>query len=647
MAARRAVTVIVLAVLAAAAGRAAAADPPPVAAGAARVEELLKKAEASSPAAPKEVVRYADEAIAEARRLSLAGPTARGLVTRAGGLYNLGDLDGALSGYGEALAAARAVGDDRLVGMCLNGVAIVKMKRGDLAGALPLFAEAMATLERSGDRVKLASVTSNVSLIHYAKGEYDRALDLMLKALGLYESVGDEKGQGIVLNALGNVYRRLGDVEKARERFARALALAERTGHTPLVIGCLVNLAEIDAGEKRWDAALERNGRALELARAVGSRDSISVCLNNIGDVLRERGDPAAALERYRESMRIFEEMNARPRLVVSHLNIGRLSLKVGREREAEASLRKAFDLAAETGEKGLQREAAEVLASLYEARGDFRAAYRYRKAGDELKEQVFSRENIAKISSLEARVDAERKARQIEVLRKQGEIRELQVKRQRLLIGSTAGAVVLLAAIAFLLWRRDRLKARTSAALAAAYARVEEMARTDAQTGLANRRAAMERLDQEVLRSERTGRPVGLVLVDVDDFKKVNDTRGHDCGDAVLAALAALLRASVRQIDLAARWGGEEFLLVLPETGVDGALVIGEKVRSGAAALAVPCAGGEVRFTITLGVSAFAPGGPPPSECLRRADEALYRGKRSGKDRVVAADPAPPADAA
>ena len=513
------------------------------------------------------------------------------------------------------------------------------MKRGDLAGAMPLFEQAMASLGKAGDRAKLASVTSNVSLIHYARGEYDRALDLMLKVLGLYESVGDEKGQGIVLNALGNVYRKLGDSAKARERFSRALALAERTGHTPLTIGCLVNLAEIDVSEKRWDAALERNRKALELARAVGSRDSISVCLNNIGDVLRERGEAAAALGYYRESMAIFEEMNARPRLVVSHLNIGRLSLKVGSEREAETSLKKAFDLAAETGEKGLQKEAAEVLAGLYEARGDFRAAYRYRKACDELKEQVYSRENFAKISSLEARIDAERKARQIDVLRKQGEIRELQVRRQRLLIASTVGAVVLLAAIAFLLWRRYRLKARTSAALAAAYARVEEMARTDALTGLANRRAATERLEQEVLRSERTKRPVGLVLIDADDFKKVNDTRGHDCGDALLVALASLLRSSLRQIDLAARWGGEEFLVVLPETGQEGAVVIAEKLRAAAAALAVPCAGGEVRFTVTLGVAVFLPGGSPVADCLRRADEALYRGKREGKDRVVLAE--------
>jgi diguanylate cyclase (GGDEF)-like protein len=525
--------------------------------------------------------------------------------------------------------------------MSLNGIAIVKMKRGDLAGALPVFGEAMAHLERSGDREKLASVTSNVSLVHYAKGEYDRALDLMLKALGLYESVGDEKGQGIVLNALGNVYRKLGDGEKARERFERALAIAERSRHTALTIGALVNLAEIEAGEKRWTEALALNRRALALAREAGSRDSVAVCLNNIGDALRESGDLEGALSHYRESMRLFEEMKARPRLVVSYLSLGQLSVRTGRDAEAESYLRKAFDLAGQVAETGLRKDAAGELAELYERRGDYRNAYRYRGEWDALKDQVFSRENLAKVGALEARIDAERKGRQIDLLKKQGEIRELKVRRQRLAVVSAVGAAVLLAAIAFLLWRRYRLKERTSAALAAAYARVEEMARTDSLTGLANRRAATERLEQETRRSERTGRPVGLVLVDADDFKKVNDTRGHDCGDALLVALAGLLRTTLRQLDLAARWGGEEFLLILPETGLEGALVIAEKLRAAAAALSVPCGGAEVRFTITLGVAVFAPGGPPAAECLRRADEALYRGKGEGKDRVVAAGPA------
>ena len=608
------------------------------ASGAEKVDVLLRLAEAQTLRAPDKAVRYAEEALAGARALSLAKPAARALLSRATGRFQLGDLDAALESYEQGLAAAKAIPDDLLVGSCLNGVAIVRMKRGDLAAALPVFDEAMAYLEKSGNNEKLASVTSNVSLIHYAKGEYGKALDLMQKALGLYESVGDEKGQGVVLNALGNVYNKLGDPKKARERFERALALAERTKYTGLMVGCLVNIAEIQSRERQWDLALANYRRALALAREIGSRDSISVCLNNIGDVLREQGDVEGALSHYRESMKIFEEMNARPRLVVSWLNIGRLHAKAGRAREAESSLTKAFELAGEVGETNLRKEAAGELVAIYEGRGDYRSAYEYQRAFDELKEQIFSKENYAKISGLEARIDSERKARQIALLRKQGEIQALEVRRQRLLIASTAGAVLLLGAIVLLLWKRNRLKERTSADLAAAYARVEEMARTDSLTGLGNRRSAMERLEQEVLRAERTKRPLSLVMIDADDFKKINDARGHACGDAVLRSLGELLRSSLRQLDAAARWGGEEFLVVLPETATEGALVIAEKLRKGAEAIRVPCDGVELAFTVTLGVTSFVDGGPSLADCIRAADEALYEGKRAGKNRVVAA---------
>ncbi len=611
--------------------------------GAERVDVLLRLAEADLIRSPDKAVRYVEEALAGAKALSLAKPAARALQFRATGRFQLGDLDGALAGYEEGLAAAKALPDDLLIGSCLNGVAIVKMKRGDLAAALPVFGEAMAYLEKSGNRERLAAVTSNVSLIHYSKGEYDRALDLMQKALGLYESVGDEKGQGIILNSLGNVYNRMGDSKRAREKFERTLVLAERTRHAPLIVSSLVNLGEIHSKERQLDAALGCYRKALGVAREIGSRDSISVCLNNIGDTLREKGDVDGALVHYRESMKIWEEMNARPRLVVSYLNIGHLYAKAGRMREAEASLRKAFDLAGEVGEKTLRKEAAETLVELYEKDGNYRGAYEYQRALNELKEQIFSKENYAKINSLEAQVDSERKARQIALLKKQGEIQELRVKRQRLFIASIVVAFVLLAAIVLLLYKRYRLKARTNAELAAAYARVEEMARTDALTGLQNRRSAMERLEQEARRSERTRRPLSLVMIDVDDFKKINDLRGHASGDEVLRSLGKLLLSSLRQLDVAARWGGEEFLVILPETALEGALVIGEKVRKAVEELRVACSGGEVAFTITLGVSTSAADGPPLPECLRLADEALYAGKRAGKNRIVPAGiPAP-----
>jgi diguanylate cyclase (GGDEF)-like protein len=605
--------------------------------GGERVELLLSLAEANLYRSPDKVVSYAQQALDAAVASHLTREAARALLLRGSGQFQQGDLDAATASYQQGLAANRDGGEHDIIGGCLNGLAAVHLKRGQLDDALAYLTQAIEQLEQGRRKDKLAGAYSNLSLIYYNKGRYDRSLDYMSKALRLYEEIGDLGGQGVVLNSIGNVYNKLDDPRNARENFERALAIAEKTNHKQLIVSSLVNLGEIDSGQKAWDSALGNLNRALAIARELGSRDFISVCLNNIGDVLRDRGQSQEALRFYLESQKIFEAMNARPRLAVSYLNIGRLFLKTGRPDEGEAFLLKAFDLARDADERSLQKDAAGELFALYEGRGDFRRALAYQRTFDGLKEQIFSKDNVEKISTLQARYESEKQAREIELLQRQREIQQLQAKRQRLLTILVASVSLLLAVVAGVLYQRYRVKARTNAELGAAYARMADLAKTDELTGLLNRRSALERIEIELVRASRTGRPFGVVMVDVDDFKRINDEHGHDCGDAVLAALAALLRENVRALDVVARWGGEEFLMVLPETSRQGAALVAEKLRAAVAATPVSHGGAIVRYTVTVGVDAFERLGSV-SECIRAADGALYEGKRTGKNRVVTA---------
>jgi diguanylate cyclase (GGDEF)-like protein len=176
----------------------------------------------------------------------------------------------------------------------------------------------------------------------------------------------------------------------------------------------------------------------------------------------------------------------------------------------------------------------------------------------------------------------------------------------------------------------------------------VERQALVDDVTGLANRRRAEEALAAELSRAERFESPVALVLADLDDFKAVNDRHGHQAGDVVLRAVADVLAASVREVDLAARWGGEEFLVLLPETDAEGAVGVAERVRAALAERDILLATGEeARITASFGVASFPPA-LSSDELVARADEALYRAKRAGKDRVERSDAAcvvPPSD--
>jgi diguanylate cyclase (GGDEF)-like protein len=167
----------------------------------------------------------------------------------------------------------------------------------------------------------------------------------------------------------------------------------------------------------------------------------------------------------------------------------------------------------------------------------------------------------------------------------------------------------------------------------------VERQALVDGLTGLANRRAAADALHAEAARAERLQTPLSVVLADLDGFKDVNDEHGHAVGDEVLRTFADVLRETVRDSDVAGRWGGEEFLLLLPGADLGGAIQLAERVRAGLAErrfLSVP----ELRVTASFGVAEYA-GEANSEQLVAAADSALYRAKRAGKDRVERAVPA------
>lgn len=167
-----------------------------------------------------------------------------------------------------------------------------------------------------------------------------------------------------------------------------------------------------------------------------------------------------------------------------------------------------------------------------------------------------------------------------------------------------------------------------------------------DALTGLANRRAADERVVAECARAHRSGEPLSVLMLDLDYFKRINDSHGHAAGDVVLVAVAQVLREELRGIDLAARYGGEEFLAVLPATGARGALDVAERLRTRIAGLRMDYEGCEQRVTTSVGVATLA-ASEIAAALLERADAALYAAKAAGRNRShVAATPAVPAAA-
>ena len=173
------------------------------------------------------------------------------------------------------------------------------------------------------------------------------------------------------------------------------------------------------------------------------------------------------------------------------------------------------------------------------------------------------------------------------------------------------------------------------------AQAQLKLLTITDPLLGTYNRRYLMEELVHETTRSQRYQHPLAAIMADLDRFKQINDQHGHQCGDEILRGFAELVRSQLRRSDWIARSGGEEFVIVLPETPLASAAIIAEKLRAACEAASFPTADGVLSFTVSFGVAALRSDGDATQatmSLLRRADDALYESKRAGRNRVTLA---------
>ncbi|MCC6791365.1 MAG: GGDEF domain-containing protein, partial [Thermomicrobiales bacterium] len=162
---------------------------------------------------------------------------------------------------------------------------------------------------------------------------------------------------------------------------------------------------------------------------------------------------------------------------------------------------------------------------------------------------------------------------------------------------------------------------------------------RTDPLTGLANRRAIEERFSAELQRAARFNHPLSIGMIDIDDFKAINDTWGHQVGDEVLRHVAHRLELELRQIDVVGRYGGEEFLMLLPETAVEGAWIAADRVVRSIREMAPQSTGEPRSVTISIGLASFPDHGRSEADLIATADAALYAAKRAGKNQVAIAE--------
>ena len=424
-----------------------------------------------------------------------------------------------------------------------------------------------------------------------------------LKSWTLCTAHGDLDGETRLLNNIGYCYYRLGQHEEALTHYRKALASGKADALLrPLLLD---NMAL--AFEKLGDVenALAYQQQSLSLREKEGDKRGVSYSLDSLGSIYQALGEDDQARECLERGLALKEVLGDQKGVVETLLLLGTL-LDGAQAAGALPLLQRALATAARIGHQEGVYGAHQALARAFKSQGRLAEALEHFERYYEVKERAVNETSQRALGSLRVQFETEQAEREREIYRlKNEELARANAELHRL-NGQTAGLLEL----------------------------VERQAKEDALTGLYNRRHADARLREEFTRARRFAHALSVALLDIDNFKRINDGFSHAVGDEVLRAVARLLGEGLREVDIVARYGGEEFLLLLPETSARGAVTVCDDLRRRIAAHDWSAVAPGLEVTLSVGLSDDL-GVPTYEKMVALADGKLYEAKRSGKNQV------------
>lgn len=572
--------------------------------------------------------RRALELSQQARRLALRIDYQRGL---AYSLYLnnlchfiLADGEDLLEESFQVLSLFEGLEDQQGAARVHNQLALVYSRQNRMDEALKHLVRSLETYRQLGDVHGQSTLLNNIGVHYRDQAQYALALENLFEALRLAESITDPNGAAYALANITQVYVDSGEKQRALEYGQRGLKYNHQTGDLSLRCTLLVLLGDISSNLEDHETAIANLQQALALSDETGNMNDRGDALLSLGQAFQNAGQHQAAeailgqaLETMRQLGSCSDEAD-----VLRTLGCGRQ--KQGDLQAALEYLEQALEMCHGLEDPMLLAQIHLPLSEIYEALGNYPLALAHHKAYSFSWEIIHNPSVTRRVQELTTLQEL-RKARQGD---EDGEI-----------WGGEPSDV--LKALKESDQERDELLNR----LRAQAELLEQLAREDGLTGVTNRRWLDLRLGEEFERAQRFGHDFCVALLDLDDFKMVNDRFSHQAGDRVLIRIARLVRSSFRTVDVVGRYGGEEFMLVMVEASLDQALAACTRVCAQVAALTWADVHPALeRVTLSIGV-ADSRTAATPEQLVALADEQLYCAKRQGKNQVCAIGMQPQSD--
>lgn len=546
--------------------------------------------------------------------------------------------------YKEALDSFTAIQDKKNMARTLNTLAEAQRYLGNYVTALDYSMKGLEIHKQLDDPIGHAKALMGAGIIYRHIGRYEKSLEYIYEAHQHYKQINNVSGIAKTSNEMGLIYTKVKEFDQARSFYQRTMDLPENEIDTKTLATASREIAVIALNSKDYVSAMLMARKAHEVYLSEHDKSKSSLTARIIANIYRDQHDENNAIAYYKESLSLATEIGSKVYQIKALIPLGKALIGKNTD-ESVLLLGRALAISIEIGMKSHQLYSYEALRKAEKSRGNISASLSHaekeislskiiqkEKEDNQLaivKAKLYSRkiemelESLKKITTLDQLTLAKNKS-DIEIAEQARKISELELTKNRYASFVLAFLLVICFVTVIYIYRRFIMSKRRNKEL-------NYLAIRDPLTNCYNRRVLFDFMDTDFSSSKRIEKYC-IILADIDHFKEVNDTYGHSKGDKVLCEVAKILESSVNHNDIVARFGGEEFCMILPGSSQEKAMHIAETIRN-----TIQNSDFDgVSVTCSLGVTSIDFNAESSTELIDQADLALFKSKSEGRNKVT-----------